>query len=603
MTDLELLAQYGRTKEPGAFAELVRRHVDWVYSASMRQVRDRQLAEDVTQAVFIALAQKAASLHGDRPLSSWLMTVTRRAAINAVRSESRRRRHEQEAAVMRQEPAVIEPKPAWEEIAPVLDEQVLRLKQKDRDAVMLRFYERRSFAEVGVALGISEEAARKRVDRAVEQLRARLAQKGVTIGAGALAGVVSDRLVEQAPEGLAQSAVAGGGAATGAGVIAKGALGTMTWMKVKVAVIVAVVSVLTGVALVATGPLRAPAPVAATIESVRSQPEVKGDRAMRGQINFPYPFSGFNHLTFINCYASVYMHLEGIVGVDQNSTAKKQEDYYFIMDTMSGRSADRRDFEDTSEHMDDTPETIDFLMGLTGYTYRTVREDLPAAIKASIDSGKPVLARVKDESNGAFRVLIGYDGDALVMADPKGAQRKPTTPAYADIAEAIIITGKTQPRYTFLDALRRIQTVMVKSRDARIWDQYIEQLSWERLKKADFEEIRRRYKRIAGISWYNFNCHNFAETFRHQVWEPLKDPRLDEVRRQIDKSYDNSHTRNWQVISLHDCRDWSKRPYGQLEWGYSATVVGCLEKLRDYDAEVLAAIERAIAILETDSVQ
>jgi hypothetical protein len=334
------------------------------------------------------------------------------------------------------------------------------------------------------------------------------------------------------------------------------------------------------------------------------------------QLAFGYPFSGHNSLTFTNCFASVYMFLEQIVGIDdypcrrrdgepcdgcgncRNTTAGKQEDYYFILDTMSGRSAARPDFAGASVEVDSAPATIEFLMGLLGYGYRTVQEGMLAAIRAAIDAGTPVLARMKDESNGAFRVIVGYDGDALVAADPARAQGKPQPPSLDQIAELVLVTAKTQPAFTFGDALKRIQTVMVGNREARIWDQYGAQFRyWGELEQVDFEEVRRRLKRMCDISWYNFNCHNFAETFRHRVWEPLKDPRLDEVCRQISVSYDQAHTRNWQIIGLHECRDWSTRRYHELEWGYCTSVALCLEMLAQSDAEVLGAIEQAIAIV------
>ena len=354
---------------------------------------------------------------------------------------------------------------------------------------------------------------------------------------------------------------------------------------------------------------------------------------MARQISFPYPFTGFNSLTFTNCFASVCMHLEKVVGVDQydcpkregkkcngcgncnGSTAKMQENYYLVMDTMSGRSSVRLGFEGTPDHTDNSFETIEFLMGYAGYEYRTVQDDLVTAVQASIDCERPVLARVKDESNGAFRVLIGYDGDTLTMANPANAQRKPTTPTYAEIAEVIVVTGKSKPRHTLADGLRRIRSVMARNRDAQVWDQYMKQFRYwdEGLQKADFEEIKRRFGRICGISWYNFNCHNFAETFRYwsdfnrsnngemfrrHLWVPLKDARLDEVCRQIDQSYDSAHTRNWQIIALNECRDWSKRRGDSVEWGYCTCVVQCLEELKKYDSEVLAAIESAIAVCE-----
>lgn len=345
-----------------------------------------------------------------------------------------------------------------------------------------------------------------------------------------------------------------------------------------------------------------------------------GGRRMGAQIDFPYPFTGFNSLTFTNCYASVYMYLEGIVGIDDyecakregkpcdgcgncsNSTAKKQEAYYFVLDTLSGRSSVRPTFADTPDDTDNAPETIDLLMGITGYGYRVVQEGAIEEARASIDRGTPVLARMKDPANGAFRVLTGYEGDALIAPDPANAQGQPTQPTCADVAQVIIVTGKVQPRFSLLDGLERIRTVMLRNRGARVWEQCQEQFDyWDGgVQALSFEDIQRRFQRICQMAWYNFNCHNFAETFRQRVWEPLKGPCLDEVCQKIHCCYHNSHTVNWQLIGLYECRDWSSRRYHELEWGYCECVVQCLERLRAYDAEVLAAVEQAIAIVGGD---
>ena len=341
---------------------------------------------------------------------------------------------------------------------------------------------------------------------------------------------------------------------------------------------------------------------------------------MSWQIAFAYPFSGFNSLTFTNCFASVYMYLEGIVGEDDydcpkregkpctgcgncdNTMVRKQQNYYFLLDTMSGRSSTRPDFPGKVAGMDNAPETIEFLMGFLGYGYRVVEDDIPGTIRAAIDDGMPVLARMRDESEGAFRVVIGYDGDALIAAEPVGAQRKPATPTHTEIAHLVCVTGETPPTYTLADALKRIRGVMVGSRDAGIWDEYMEQFEyWGGLEKVDFEEVQRRFKRTTVISDYNFNCHNFGQAFEYRVLESLKDPRLDDVCRRMRLSYHHSHTRNWQIVGLNECRDWSTRRNDTVEWGYSECVVQCLERLKQYDAEVLEAIEEAIAIVEGDT--
>ena len=128
MTDLELLKEYGEGQSQEAFAELVGRHLEWVYGAAARRVHDRELAEDVAQGVFIALARRAKSLGREQALTPWLLRVTRCAAISALRAVNRRQRHEQKAAAMRPESICdADSEAQWEEVAPLLDDQVLRL--------------------------------------------------------------------------------------------------------------------------------------------------------------------------------------------------------------------------------------------------------------------------------------------------------------------------------------------------------------------------------------------------------------------------------------------------------------------------------------------
>jgi RNA polymerase sigma factor (sigma-70 family) len=227
--DAALLREFGQTGSAPAFAELARRHGGWVYAAALRRVRDAHLAEDVTQAVFIVLARRAAKLGQGVALSAWLFGVVRLASARALRTERRRRRHERAAAACRDLTASAESTaPRWEAVAGVLDDAMARLRAKDRLAVLERFYRRRSYAQVGAALGgISEEAARKRVGRAIERLREGLTRRGVTMSAAALAPALWDNAGGAAParvESLAGAAHAPGAAAGRATQIAKGAM-------------------------------------------------------------------------------------------------------------------------------------------------------------------------------------------------------------------------------------------------------------------------------------------------------------------------------------------------------------------------------------------
>jgi RNA polymerase sigma factor (sigma-70 family) len=204
LTDQQLLHDYSARRSEKAFAELVRRHVDFVFSAAVRMVRDAHLAEDVTQDVFVALAKNARQLTERPVLSGWLHRTAQNLAANAVRSDVRRRVREQESATMN-ELLSTTPDTSWEQIAPELDTALGELSESDRDALFLRYFERKSAQEMAQILGLSDEAAQKRVNRAVERLRDHFSKRNVTIGASGLAVVISANAVQAAPVGLAAS--------------------------------------------------------------------------------------------------------------------------------------------------------------------------------------------------------------------------------------------------------------------------------------------------------------------------------------------------------------------------------------------------------------
>jgi RNA polymerase sigma factor (sigma-70 family) len=214
-SDLDLLGQYAHNRAQDAFTEIVRRHVDLVYSAALRQVRSPQLADEVAQSVFTDLARNAVPLCGMKPdtvLTAWLYQVTHRTAVDVVRKESRRQRREQIASEMN---AMNAAEADWTHIEPLLDEAMHALDATDRAAVLLRYFENKSLREVGQTLGTSDDTAQKRVSRAVERLREFFSRHGVTVGASGLAVVLSANAVQAAPVGLAGTIATAGATLAG----------------------------------------------------------------------------------------------------------------------------------------------------------------------------------------------------------------------------------------------------------------------------------------------------------------------------------------------------------------------------------------------------
>lgn len=214
-----LLRNYVEQRSEAAFAELVRLHIPLVYSSALRRVGgDAHLAEDVTQTVFTALARKAPNLLHHATLTGWLYVTTQLASADLVRREQRRKHRETAAQSMHVDNSTQISDPDPEQLRPVLDDAIVTLKNDEREAIILRFFEKRSFVEIGTVLRVTEEAARKRVDRALEKLRVTLVRRGVTSTAAALGVALSLSATGVVPTGLAaqvsSAAVAHAAAAT-----------------------------------------------------------------------------------------------------------------------------------------------------------------------------------------------------------------------------------------------------------------------------------------------------------------------------------------------------------------------------------------------------
>jgi RNA polymerase sigma factor (sigma-70 family) len=214
---LSPLAEYVQSRSEEAFERLMKCYVDLVYSTAMRLVRgDSHLAEDIVQNVFLNLAKKANRLPPDVMLGGWLHQTTCFVAARMLRGERRRQLREGQAAELAMETNA---NTIFSEIAPILDGAVNQLREDDRKAILLRFYERLDFRRIGEQLGSNEDAAQKRVSRALDQLHSILLQRGIsaTLSVAALGTALAARTVEAAPVDLFAGLVKAGLVSTAAG--------------------------------------------------------------------------------------------------------------------------------------------------------------------------------------------------------------------------------------------------------------------------------------------------------------------------------------------------------------------------------------------------
>jgi RNA polymerase sigma factor (sigma-70 family) len=252
LDDAELLRRYATASDEDAFHTLVQRRFGLVYAIALRQVGgDAHLARDVAQHVFVALARQATALSHRTVISGWLYRAARYTAIDIVRADRRRRRREEEAHRMQEftsDPDSSAASPDWRALRPVLDETLSELNDSDRDAVMLRIFEERSFAEIGALFRVTEDAARMRVDRALDKLRHRLRRRGLTSTTAALSVILAEQALAAPPAGLAtsiaSSALASAKLAAGASAIGSAAFlmsTTKTFVATGIVVIAALV--------------------------------------------------------------------------------------------------------------------------------------------------------------------------------------------------------------------------------------------------------------------------------------------------------------------------------------------------------------------------
>jgi RNA polymerase sigma factor (sigma-70 family) len=247
--DAALLRHYVANRSEAAFTELVRRHIGLVHATALRRVGgDAHLADDVTQTVFITLARKAPTLLGRSSLAGWLYLSTQLAAAGVVRGEQRRKAREITAHTMDLTNAPDQPSAGLAQLRPLLDDALVTLKDDEREAVVLRFFQQQTFAEIGDALRVTEEAARKRVDRSLDKLHALLSRRGITTSVAALGVALTAAGVSTLPESLVArvtTAAVTQAAADAAAVTATGVATTLVPVAAAAAVALGALALLT----------------------------------------------------------------------------------------------------------------------------------------------------------------------------------------------------------------------------------------------------------------------------------------------------------------------------------------------------------------------
>ena len=273
LDDISLLREYVEHGSEDAFAALVTRHVNKVYSIARRHARNPPQAEEIAQAVFVILAKKAPQLGSRVILSGWLCRTAQLTAVTFVRREIRRARREQEAYM--QNPLSETESEVWPQIEPLLDAAMAGLSEADYHAVVLRFFDGKSMKEVGAALGASEGAAKMRVNRAVEKLRLFFTRRGIVVSVAVLAAAISANSVQSAPATLTKTATAialakGTAVSSPTLTVIKGVLKIMAWTKAKTAIVAGVVTlVVAGTATVVVEKISHPIRISADPVSVR----------------------------------------------------------------------------------------------------------------------------------------------------------------------------------------------------------------------------------------------------------------------------------------------------------------------------------------------
>ena len=326
------------------------------------------------------------------------------------------------------------------------------------------------------------------------------------------------------------------------------------------------------------------------------------------KLDFNISFTGFSNMDFLSAMAAVHTNFifphapsEYNNGYDYHITpGGMQEDWYFILGTMSGQFSLAENFDKSIKKPDSSAAFYrEFCMKFLGYRYTVAESEFAAALKTSIDRGKPVIAVLNQRSFGRnCSVLIGYEEDNPIAAEPKGAQGENAAPTYADIESLYIITDKCEPEYTLIDGLRNIESSLKSVLDCGIWDDLKSRFDFFKggYKTKPIEEIKVLFCRLREMMWDFDRCHNVSSVFAHKAYSALQDDRLAGLCHKIDEAYSDTHDIQWALQALYDLRHWNKKEWYSLENGMFMFAQSGIERLKKNDEIVLSCVQKMIDV-------
>jgi len=347
---------------------------------------------------------------------------------------------------------------------------------------------------------------------------------------------------------------------------------------------------------------------------------------MKNAIAFNIPLDSVAGKGFIECFAPTYMFLEGIGNGEVKKCQKGpdgkcvrcgncgspdvQAEYFYMFSAMSGQSTTRERFDGelsgsqkwlsgTRALECGTDDMVEFLFGFAGYEYRkhTDCAKFRDEIITSIDAGRPVIARGK-EGDKRFHVIVGYKDNKLLY--PRN--QSPQGPQFDRLDTLYIIGGKTEPRFSPVDGLRRIQRVLEMNGEEKLWDGYIETMvrlsdGGDKVTKAEVTEKTARMKRVADTMGYTWQMHSFAEALRKCLEKEPQSPALSDCLKNVDSLVGDIMGYTWGLVHLKGRMDWSDIHFA-AEDGILKIIRLSLQALKETDDKLLETIKEAIAILE-----